>query len=99
MARRRHFLEHVVQLVGYRGSEWVGSIDLEQPWEAGGLQLRRRGSVKCGNVKLGGQRITWGNRFRSLRELREWYTFHGADRVHLVYETCIVKSSNATNAG
>ena len=91
MPRRRHFVEHVVQMVAYKGPEWFGSIDLEQPW-AGARQF------KAHNLKLGGHRITWGNRFRSLKELREWFTFNGADRVHLVYETCIVKSSNATKA-
>ena len=92
---RRHFREHVVQMVALKAGELLGLIDLEQPW-LDGCGAR---AFKGKNFRLGGQKITWGNRFRSLRELREWFTFHGADRVHLVYETCIVKSSNATNAG
>lgn len=87
LVARRRYVERVVQLVAFKGCEWLGCIDLEDVGT--GRQFRSK------NLKLGAHRVTWGNRLRSLREVREWFTSRGADRVHLVYATSLVKLSKA----
>jgi hypothetical protein len=87
--------ERVIGMVAYAGGQLIGSIDLDQPWRESCAARHFEGR----NLNLRGQRLCWGRSFRSLVELRRWFTLHGADRVHVVYATDKLTVAKATEVG